>query len=111
MTSSGGLPAGPRRDGLLRALDGIRTHARWAAGDVLSHVPDTGDMTTGRAVDDFVEQAADSLRALDEIVTASMRRLDSAGEMPGDGMPGSAAWWGPQRPGRDAYRPGLGGEP
>ena len=35
---------------------------------MLGHVPDTGDRVTGRAVDDFVEQAADALRALDEAV-------------------------------------------
>jgi hypothetical protein len=106
VTSSGGLPGGPRRDGLRRALDVVRSFARSAAGDVLSHVPDTGDTTTGRAVDDFVEQAADSLRALDEAVIATMRRIDAA-----DGMPLDAGSAAPERQERQAYRPGSRGEP
>jgi hypothetical protein len=50
--------------------------ARAQVDDVLSHVPDTGDTATGRAVDDFVEQAADALRALDQVLAESARRLD-----------------------------------
>ena len=66
---------GPRRDGLVRALTAVREAARAQAEDVLGHVPDTGDRTTGRAVDDFVEQAADALRALDESVAETLRAL------------------------------------
>jgi transposase len=66
---------GPRRDGLVRALTAVREAARAQADDVLGHVPDTGDRTTGRAVDDFVEQAADALRALDESVAETLRAL------------------------------------
>ena len=32
---------------------------------------------TGRAVDDFVDQAADALRALDEAVAETLRRLEA----------------------------------
>ncbi len=67
---------GPRRDGLVRVLASVREEARAQADDVLGHVPDTGDTATGRAVDDFVEQAADALRALDEAVAQTLRRLD-----------------------------------
>jgi hypothetical protein len=67
----------PRRDGLVRALASLRTTARAQADDVLGHVPDTGDTTTGRAVDDFVEQAADALRALDQAVAETLRRLEA----------------------------------
>src|SRR5690349_16812919 len=66
---------GPRRDGLVRALTAVREVARSQSDDLLDHVPDTGDTTTGRAVDDFVEQAADALRALDESIAATLRTL------------------------------------
>ena len=68
-------PGGPRREGLVRVLASLSEVARAQADDVLSHVPDTGDTVTGRAVDDFVEQAADALRTLDEVLTQSARRL------------------------------------
>jgi hypothetical protein len=100
VTSSGGLPGAPRRDGLLRLLDGLRLVARSAAGDVLSHVPDTGDTSTGRAVDDFVEQAADSLRALDEALTTTIRLIDTTAGMPGNGgSPGTGIPGAPGIPG------------
>jgi transposase len=68
--------SGPRRDGLLRALGDVRELARSQADDILRHVPDTGDRVTGRAVDDFVDQAADALRALEEAVAETLRRLE-----------------------------------
>jgi hypothetical protein len=70
-------PGGPRRDGLVRVLTSLSGTARAQADDVLSHVPDTGDTATGRAVDDFVEQAADALRALDQVLSESARRLQA----------------------------------
>ena len=69
--------SGPRRDGLVRALGAVRELARAQADDILGHVPDTGDAATGRAVDDFVDQAADALRALDEAVAATLRHLEA----------------------------------
>ena len=69
--------SGPRRDGLVRALGAVRELARGQADDILGHVPDTGDRATGRAVDDFVDQAADALRALEEAVTQTLRRLEA----------------------------------
>ena len=47
------------------------------ADDILGHVPDTGDTATGRTVDDFVDQAADALRALDEAVAETLRQLEA----------------------------------
>jgi hypothetical protein len=76
--------SGPRHDGLVRVLTALRGVARAQADDVLGHVPDTGDAATGRAVDDFVEQAADALRALDETVVGMLRALE-------DG-PGTDGW-------------------
>jgi hypothetical protein len=61
--------------GVLAALGGV---ARSQADDLLDHVPDTGDTATGRAVDDFVEQAADALRALDESLARTLRAVESA---------------------------------
>lgn len=68
---------GPRRAGLVHVLSAVRETARGQADDVLAYVPDTGDPATGRAVDDFVEQAADALRALDEAVAQTLRRLEA----------------------------------
>jgi hypothetical protein len=72
------MPHGPRRDGLVHALEAVRPLVRAQADDVLSALPDAGDPATGRAVDDLVEQAGDALRALDELVTLTLRRLDAA---------------------------------
>ncbi len=49
-----------------------------ASETLLDHVPDTGDYATGRAVDDFVEQASDVLRALAESVAETLGQLDDA---------------------------------
>jgi hypothetical protein len=73
------MPHGPRRDGLVRTLGAVRSLARAQADDVLAALPDAGDPATGRAVDDLVEQAGDALRAVDELVTLTLRRLDGAG--------------------------------
>jgi hypothetical protein len=58
--------------------------ARAEADDLLAQVPDTGDSATGRAVDDFVEQAADALRALDEAVAETLRQISVAALEPGE---------------------------
>lgn len=78
-TSAGLLPDGPRRDGLARALDRVRSLARGQAEELLGALPDAGDPVVGRAVDDLVEQAADALRALDEQVARTLVELDRAG--------------------------------
>ena len=75
---------GPRRDGLVRVLGTVREVARTEADDLLGQVPDTGDSATGRAVDDFVEQAADALRALDQAVAETLRRLAVTAVEPGE---------------------------
>jgi len=85
--------AGPRREGLVRVLRTVREVARTQADDLLGQVPDSGDPATGRAVDDFVEQAADALRALDEAVAGTLRRLAVTAAEPGDeaARPGSGS--------------------
>jgi phage-related minor tail protein len=81
---------GLRREGLVRVLTAVREVARTEADDLLSQVPDTGDSATGRAVDDFVEQAADALRALGEAVTETLRRLSVAATEPDEKAAGAA---------------------
>ncbi len=71
-TSAAGLA------GLVRVVDEARRSAGSAADDVLGHLPDTGDHVTGRAVDDFVEQAADAFRALETLAVETLRVAGSS---------------------------------
>ena len=89
--------AGPRREGLVRVLRTVREVARTQADDLLGQVPDSGDPATGRAVDDFVEQAADALRALEEAVAETLHRLSVVVSEPDDDPATRPA------PGPDAY--------
>ena len=45
--------------------------------DLLTHLPDLGDLPTQRALDAWVEQAADTLRALSETVEERLLELGS----------------------------------
>lgn len=62
--------AGRRPRGAGRATDAALARTRastLAMSDVLlTHVPDLGDLPTQRALDAWVEQAADALRALSD---------------------------------------------
>ena len=70
--------SGPRRDGLVRTLGAVRELARARRRTTFSDTfPDAGDTATGRTVDDFVDQAADALRALDEAVAETLRQLEA----------------------------------
>ena len=82
---------GPRGEGLVRVLTAVREVARTEADDLLGQVPDTGDSATGRAVDDFVEQAADALRALDEAVAETLRRLTPTAPKPAEEAGGTVS--------------------
>ena len=46
------------------ARDDLARVAAAAAEELLAHVPDTGDPSTGRSVDAFVDEAAAALRRL-----------------------------------------------
>ena len=60
-------PAGAAGDpATLRALDRSRRVTAELADQLLTHLPDLGDIGTQRALDSWVEQAADTLRALSE---------------------------------------------
>jgi hypothetical protein len=72
--------------------------------DLLTHLPDLGDLPTQRALDAWVEQGADTLRALSEALEERLLELGSMrSSHPADddgfvsGTPGSAAGGGDRR--------------
>ncbi|HET7399985.1 MAG TPA: hypothetical protein VFJ94_15830 [Intrasporangium sp.] len=71
-TSDAPRAADPPRAALARA----RSATREVADDLLTHLPDVGDPATQRLLDAWVEQAADTLRAVSE---ALEERLLGAG--------------------------------
>jgi hypothetical protein len=84
MSDARGRP--PTADGAaLRALVAARTETRAMSDRLLDHLPDLGDLATQRLLDAWVEQAADTLRALSEAVEE--RLLDLGRESPPDGIP------------------------
>ena len=68
------------RDRLAAALLDVRRCAARDGDALLLQVPDTGDLVTGRVVDDFVEQASDALRALAESLGEALEALDAEDE-------------------------------
>ena len=62
----------------LRALATSRAATRSMSDELLTHVPDLGDLPTQRALDAWVEQAADTLRALSEALEERLLDLGSA---------------------------------
>lgn len=62
----------------LRALTTSRAATRSMSDELLTHVPDLGDLPTQRALDTWVEQAADTLRALSEALEERLLDLGSA---------------------------------
>lgn len=91
-----GTPAGTADPATLRALVTARATTRTMSDDLLTHLPDLGDLPTQRALDAWVEQAADTLRALSEALEERLLELGSTrGSHPADddgsvsGTPGS----------------------
>lgn len=72
--SGGFRPADPAT---LGALAKGRVLARDLSDALLTHVPDLGDLAIQRAVDAWVEQAADTLRALSEALEERLIDLGS----------------------------------
>ncbi|MCU1536734.1 MAG: hypothetical protein JWP82_1085 [Humibacillus sp.] len=62
----------------LRALAATRARTRELSDDLLGHLPDVGDLTTQRLLDAWVEQAADTLRALSEAAEERLLELGRA---------------------------------
>jgi len=77
-----GGAAGPAT---LRALAAGRSATRTLSDDLLTHLPDLGDLPTQRALDTWVEQAADSLRALSEALEERLLDLGAAPPRSPDG--------------------------
>jgi hypothetical protein len=76
---------GPVDAATLRALTRARRVTRDLADDLLTHLPDLGDIVTQRELDLWVEQAADSLRALSDAMEETL--LDLTKPHPGGGHP------------------------
>jgi hypothetical protein len=72
---------GPVDPATLRALTRARRVTRDLADDLLTHLPDLGDIGTQRELDLWVEQAADTLRALSDAMEE--RLLDLSKPHPG----------------------------
>src|SRR6478736_7337041 len=75
--TDGSPGAGASDPAILRALTTARSTTRSMSDELLTHVPDLGDLPTQRALDAWVEQAADSLRALSETVEERLLDLGS----------------------------------
>ncbi|EWT00848.1 hypothetical protein N865_13340 [Intrasporangium oryzae NRRL B-24470] len=80
--TEGAPGAPPSAAPTLRALARARSTSRELSDQLLTHLPDLGDLPTQRALDAWVEQAADTLRALSEAVE---ERLLDLGRRPGPG--------------------------
>ena len=91
--TDGSPGAGASDPAILRALTTARSTTRSMSDELLTHLPDLGDLPTQRALDAWVEQAADTLRALSEALEERLLDLGSAraGEHPRDGGSASAA--------------------
>lgn len=91
-----GSPAGAADPATLGALVTARSTTRTMSDDLLTHLPDLGDLPTQRALDAWVEQAADTLRALSEALEERLLELGSMRSHSADddgfvsGTPGSA---------------------
>lgn len=64
--ADGRARAGRESPAVLLALGRTHRATREIADDLLAHLPDVGDPTAQRAIDAWVEQAADTMRALTE---------------------------------------------
>ncbi|MGO4598202.1 hypothetical protein [Terrabacter sp. 2RAF25] len=76
--SEGNRGPGVADPATLRALTTSRAAARSMSDELLTHLPDLGDLPTQRALDAWVEQAADTLRALSEALEERLLDLGSA---------------------------------
>src|SRR3954470_12586290 len=88
----------------LRSLTDARSTTRTLSDELLTHLPDLGDLPTQRALDAWVEQAADTLRALSESLEERLLELGSPparqhedDDDRGSGAPGPSARAGESR--------------
>ena len=87
--SSGSGAAGD--SATVRALTVARATTRSQADELLTHVPVVGDLTGQRLLDGWVEQAADTLRALSEALEERLIDLGTGGRSAVDGGPAAGA--------------------
>jgi hypothetical protein len=76
--SEGSRVPGAADPATLRALTTSRSTTRALSDELLTHLPDLGDLPTQRALDAWVEQAADTLRALSEALEERLIHLGTA---------------------------------
>ena len=76
---TGQRAAGAADPATLRALADARAGARSLSDALLTHLPDVGDLATQRLLDAWVEQGADTLRALAEALEERLLDLGSPG--------------------------------
>lgn len=62
----------------MRGLAASRSTTRELSEELLTHLPDLGDLPTQRALDAWVEQAADTLLALSEALEERLLDLGAA---------------------------------
>ena len=84
MTEGSRVP-GAADPATLRALATGRSTTRTLSDDLLTHLPDLGDLPTQRARDTWVEPAADTLRALSEALEERLLDLGAAPDRPREG--------------------------
>lgn len=90
-----GMPSssvGPERLlALGAALEDLRAVTREGAEEALGHLPEVGDRVTQNALDGFLDQLADTLRAIDAESTELAGRLRiAAASQPGSSARGTA---------------------
>lgn len=76
--TDGSPGAGAADPAILRTLTSARSATRTMSDELLTHLPDLGDLPTQRALDTWVEQAADTLRALSEALEERLLELGSS---------------------------------
>ena len=77
MTEGSRVP-GAADPATMRALTASRSTTRDLSDELLTHLPDLGDLPTQRALDTWVEQAADTLRALSEALEERLLDLGTS---------------------------------
>lgn len=81
--TDGTAPGRHTTPAVLAAIAEARRLSLGLSEELLTHLPDLGDAVTQRAVDSWVEQAADTLRALGEALEERLIELGRARADPG----------------------------
>lgn len=99
---------------LFARLDGLRRTVAAAEDDVLGSLVVTGEPQAQRVLDDWLDQVADTLRALgeaaDRLAPVVVRHAAGSAGIPPRDAPGANAWTAP-RPPSSAAAPTTSGVP